>query len=84
VITRAVGGIVDEELELEVRYQELRAGDRFLLCSDGLYKELGDDEIAARLSAGDVGRVARSLLDEALERAGRDNITVIVVELEPD
>ena len=84
VITRAVGGILDEDLELEVRYQELRAGDRFLLCSDGLYKELGNDEIAALLSAGDVGRVARSLLDEALERAGRDNITVIVVELEPD
>src|SRR6185312_6918117 len=44
VITRAVGGA--QELYLDVELHELRAGDRYLLCSDGVYKELSDADLA--------------------------------------
>lgn len=78
VITRAVGG--DRELCLEVRFAELCHGDRFLLCSDGLYNEVDAAEIRAALSQGDVAAAAHSLVRLALERGARDNVTVVVVE----
>ncbi|NND60897.1 MAG: serine/threonine-protein phosphatase, partial [Gammaproteobacteria bacterium] len=47
VITRAVGGTDDLRLDIEVR--ALQAGDRYLLCSDGLYRDVSEAQIAARL-----------------------------------
>ena len=57
----------------------LRAGDRFLLCSDGLSKTLAEDEIAALL-AGE-GATARPLIAAALERAADDNVTAVTIEV---
>ena len=61
-------------------------GDRFLLCSDGLFRELSDDQIAALLSRlADPEEAARELVTEAKFRGGNDNITVIVVDaVDPD
>src|SRR5206468_11591309 len=60
-------------------------GDRFLLCSDGLFNEVDDDEIATVLRAEHDPQVA---VDELVRRAnaagGRDNITVIVVDVLDD
>lgn len=78
VITRAVG--VSNPLDLELHDCELRDGDRYLLCSDGLYKELSESEMAERLAAGGCDEACRSLVDGALARGGRDNVTVIVAE----
>lgn len=75
VITRAVGAA--EALELDKVSNRLAAGDRFLLCSDGLNKTLSDAELAGLMA--DSGPADR-LLAEALERRATDNITVVAVE----
>lgn len=77
-ITRAVGGA--DELRLEMRRDDLRPGDRYLLCSDGLTRELPDERIALLLGEGDVGHCAQALLDATLETSARDNVTVVVIE----
>ena len=58
-------------------------GDRFVLCSDGLVDEVVDDDIQrrARSSTDDPRRAAEALVDAANERGGRDNITVVVVDV---
>lgn len=76
VITRAVGGA--PALHMDVALFSIEPGDRFLLCSDGLYNEVQPDEIALELASGDVEKSARTLMDQALERGARDNVSVIV------
>ncbi len=59
----------------------LRRGDRLLLCSDGLNDELTDQEIAAALSANPrPDAAADALIAAALEKGGRDNVSVVVLE----
>jgi protein phosphatase len=59
-------------------------GDRFLLCSDGLNDELTDEQIGKLLlSAAKADVVTQQLIDAALEEGGRDNVSVIVVDVEP-
>lgn len=79
VITKAVGG--QGELMLDIIRFDAECGDRYLLCSDGLDKELPDDDIAELMGATEYRRLADLLVDEALSRDGRDNITVIVCEV---
>jgi protein phosphatase/serine/threonine-protein phosphatase Stp1 len=82
VITRAVGG-GDEVLELEKVSGLLEAGDRFLLCSDGLNKELDEATLAALL-AGDEGEgPGEALIGAAVAHGARDNVTALVVDV-PD
>ncbi len=80
VITRAVGFSV--EPEIDVVQLELETGMRLLLCSDGLTKEVPPERLrlhlAARLSARET---ANALVDAALAQGGRDNITVVVVDV---
>ena len=78
VITRAVGGL--DELALDSVRVEIAGGDRFLLCSDGLYKELNETEIGERLAGGNCTEACTTLIETALERGSRDNVTVIVVD----
>ncbi len=77
VITRAVGA--EPVLELATRREKLAEGDRFLLCSDGLSTELTDEELAARVGDGQVDAAATSLMDLALERGAKDNVTLILI-----
>jgi PPM family protein phosphatase len=80
VITRAIGTqkIVAEEMQ-EV---EARPGDVFLLCTDGLTREVDEDEIARVLGAGpDLDRAAQRLVDEANDAGGRDNVTCLLVRV---
>jgi protein phosphatase len=83
VITRAVGGFGDGE-SVEVRISDLRDGDRFLLCTDGLYKEVDETEMAEVLAEGDVYSACAQLLELALERGARDNVTVVLVDFRND
>ena len=86
IITRAVGGDEDELL-LDKVSGELAPGDRFLLCSDGLFKAVPPSRIAAILS-GVHADPARALIEEALAGAAKDNVSAIVIDVqngqEPD
>lgn len=77
-ITRAVGG--EGSLALDVRRDKVLLGDRYLLCSDGLTRELSDVEIGIALAAPDIQACARKLIDATLKAGARDNVTVVVVE----
>ncbi len=78
IITRAIGSTAD--LVIDVAREPLNHGDRFVVCSDGLTGCLTDDEIAALMANRDAPAAARALLDEALSRRARDNVTVIIVD----
>ncbi len=60
----------------------VRTGDLLVLCSDGLYDYVSADELAQRLSWDDPDLGAREVVDLALDRGGRDNITVVVVHID--
>lgn len=79
VITRAIGApdsLADSWLLPVVD------GERFLLCSDGLCSEVTDDDIRSVLtSRTDPGAAAADLLDRAIEHGGRDNISIIVLDV---
>ncbi len=81
VITRAVG--VGESLEIDKLRGSYEPGDRFLLCSDGLSGFVDDVVIAQYLHTAPITSVCNELIQLALEGGGRDNITVIVIEI-PD
>jgi serine/threonine protein phosphatase PrpC len=78
VITRAVGGSQDLFLDIELR--ELRNHDRYLLCSDGLYRELSDADMAHHLTGNDPEGAAKALMKQALSGTCSDNVSVIVVQ----
>ena len=59
----------------------LQPGDRFLLCSDGLSKTLDLNEMIRLLSSTDATPPSQQLIDAALARHVRDNVTAIVVEI---
>lgn len=81
VITRAVGAGT-EALELEKRSGALYAGDRLLLCSDGLCKTLPDAAIALLLGT-DEDAPAERLVLAALAAHASDNITAVTIEVLP-
>lgn len=79
VITRAVGA---ENSPTDYWLHPVVTGERVLVCSDGLTGELPDEAIRARLTLGGAPQqTADLLLGQALERGGRDNITLIVVDV---
>lgn len=75
VITRALGMA---EAMPDVHSEPVRAGDVYLLCSDGLYEPLEPEEIAALLDAGPEA-ACRRLIDAAYAAGSRDNISAVVV-----
>jgi protein phosphatase len=77
VITRAVGAA--ETLELEVKTLDLDSGDQYFLCSDGLNKVMSDNEIEHALQTMPNKTITERLIEIALNRKARDNVTVIVV-----
>jgi serine/threonine protein phosphatase PrpC len=78
LITRALG---TDSAEPTVRRLDVRAGDVYLLCSDGLYEPLGAERLAARLGQGDAEGMAERLVEEAYALGGRDNITAVIVSM---
>ena len=83
VITNVVGG---EELgvTVEARAFEVQAGDRLLLCSDGLTEMVTNEAIAATLDAESAPEVAATkLLAQANDGGALDNITLLIVRFDP-
>lgn len=80
ILVRAMGKEEDLEVDLSRHPYPLLAGDRVLLCSDGLSAVLPDDRIAAILESG-TGEVAvETLVSAANQEGGPDNITVLLLE----
>lgn len=81
-ITRAVGG--EEKLYLDWSVADFSAGAQFLLCSDGLSKEVPDAHIEQEFARNlPPQQTAENLLRAALAHGGRDNVTVVVVSVSP-
>lgn len=81
VITRAVGA--SELTAPDYLTLEVRAGDRFVICSDGLTKELTDYGIQHFLRENaQPGPAVDAMLAAALENGGRDNVTLIIVQVD--
>ncbi|WP_308465018.1 PP2C family protein-serine/threonine phosphatase [Rathayibacter soli] len=87
VITRALGAA--DSVDVDIWLVPAAGTQTFLICSDGLCKELTDEQIAEILAGGGSVRgsdddsnrsLADLLVDEAVAAGGRDNVTVIVVE----
>ena len=81
LITRALGA--DEDVDVDTSVLPVQAGDRFLLCSDGLSDMVPEATISEIVldAQDDPERASRDLLSAALEAGGNDNITVVVVDV---
>lgn len=77
VITRAVG--TEEGIEIDLLCEERRAGDVWLVCSDGLYGMVDDGRIADILKANKPDQAADLLIEAALEGGGRDNVSLVIL-----
>jgi protein phosphatase len=80
ILVRSIGSMQDVEVDLfHLRSQ---AGDRILLCSDGLWGELNDDELLSLLLSNEnPGDACAALIEAANDNGGRDNSTLIVVNV---
>lgn len=80
ILTRALG--VADSVEVDRFFVDPVAGSRFLLCSDGLFNEVGEDEIARMLGEeSDPTIAADHLVMAANTGGGRDNITAVIVDI---
>jgi protein phosphatase len=80
IVTRALG--IDEKALVDTWELAPVAGDRYVLCTDGLFDELAASEIAhILLEVGDPGEAALSLVNAACDSGGRDNVTALVVDV---
>ena len=81
IVTRALGGGIADSGVPDLYTVPVAAGDRFLICSDGLSDELDDEAIATVLAAGCTAqRTAELLVAASLEGGGHDNTTAVVVD----
>ena len=79
IVLNAVG--IEDTLILDMEYYEVQADDLFVLCSDGLFKDLSDANIESVLLSPDLtlDELSTRLIDTALEAGGSDNCTVVLV-----
>jgi protein phosphatase len=81
IITRAMG--TSEKVKPDIQVHDLSAGDRILLCTDGLSDMVTDEQVVEILTPGaPLEESARELVDAANRAGGKDNITVILGEYE--
>jgi protein phosphatase len=76
IVSRALGGREDPELDIPAEPIRLEVGDRFLLCSDGLFDLVTDEEILEIASKNHPQEACQKLVALANEKGGRDNVTV--------
>ena len=76
-ITRAVG--TDDTIEVDIFRERRHAGDRWLICSDGLYGQMSRDVLKELVSMENQEEAADRLLQTALDNGGKDNISLILM-----
>lgn len=84
VLTRALGGDEKGNHEPDMTMIPVRAGQRFLLCSDGLHDMLTDIDIHAHLAVTTASpeQIAEALIESALAAGGHDNISVAIADVD--
>jgi PPM family protein phosphatase len=83
VVTRALGG--DTEVMVDLREVAVEPGDLYLLCSDGLTTMLDDQQILRHIESDhSLEELCRVLVDDANSRGGLDNVTVVLLQVDPD
>ena len=83
MLTRAIG--VGEEVDVDSWEISPELGDRYILCSDGLVNEVSDPVIGSIVASNaDPSEVAKLLIEQANAAGGRDNITVVVVNIDAE
>jgi len=81
VVTRAIGGPVDPDVDVETL--ALEAGDRLLLCSDGLSGVVADDRLEELIGVDcPLDQICQSLIDAANDAGGPDNITALMLQID--
>lgn len=81
IITRAVG--VQSQVEVDFYKEKIEAGDIVLMCSDGLSNMLEDEKIQKIIIEGNsLEKKAKNLVQAANDNGGKDNISVILIELD--
>jgi protein phosphatase len=81
IVTRALG--IDDKVLVDAWELVPVAGDRYVICSDGLFGEIGEPEIYEVLSTvSDPQDAAEDLVSRACSAGGRDNVTVVIVDIE--
>ena len=77
VLTNVLGA--RESADVHLSEHELLGGETILLCSDGLHGVVGDQELCGLLSGDDpLDEIGTRLIDAALRKGGRDNVTVVL------
>ena len=76
-ITRAVG--TEDTIEVDLFSEERKKGDRWLICSDGLYSQISKSALEEAAQTEDLETAADRLLQAALEGGGKDNISLIMM-----
>ena len=80
IVTRALSG--SEDLDVDIQEVALRSGDRLLLCSDGVFTVLDDDQIGEVLRREtDLHSLCHALIQGANDGGGPDNVTAVVLEI---
>ena len=83
IVTRALG--IEPDVQVDSWRLPIVKGDRYILCSDGLVDEVDDDDIANIVTAHPNPQAcADALVDQANANGGRDNVTVVVVDVVED
>jgi serine/threonine protein phosphatase PrpC len=83
IVTRVLG--VYDQVDIDLWPVDAVRGDRLLLCSDGLFNEVAGDQIASVLRRlADPQEAAAELVRRAIEGGGRDNVTVLIVDVVDD
>ena len=77
-ITRAVG--TEENIETDFTVHDRKQGDRWLICSDGLYGMITRSQLQQLMMTNDLEKAADELLQAALQGGGKDNITLILLQ----
>lgn len=80
MLMRAIG--VEEEIEIDVIPFSIEEGDRLLLCTDGLSDMLTETEINDIMQDADIEKVGDALIERALDNGGRDNVTLVLLEID--
>lgn len=79
VITRSIG--FKENVEADIDIVTVHSGEKFLLCSDGLSNVLEERALLEIASSGPVDAACQAMVEAALDRGGRDNVTAVLVEV---